>query len=67
VESASLERGETTPVELGFNAEPGPHMVSVNGCERGYKVASLLSNLFIVGLGVAPVSLISLLIKRQLR
>ncbi len=67
VESASLERGETTPVELSFNAAPGPHMVSVNGCERGYKVASLLSNLFIVGLGVAPVSLISLLIKRQLR
>jgi len=67
VGSASLTRGETALVELSFSATSGPHTVSVNGCEREYKVASLLSNLFIVGLGVAPVSLISLLIKRQLR
>jgi len=67
MESAPLNRGETTSLEMSFNATPGPHKVSVNGCEREYKVASLLSNLFMVGLGVAPVSLISLLIKRQLR
>jgi PKD repeat protein len=67
VESASLNRGEIMSLEMSFSATPGPHKVSVNGCEREYKVASLLSNIFIVGLGVAPVSLISLLIKRQLR
>ncbi|MFH2110668.1 MAG: PKD domain-containing protein [Candidatus Bathyarchaeota archaeon] len=66
IETVSLTRGSTKSLELTFQAAPGTHLVSVNGVEEDLRVASLFNSLFIVGLGLVPVSLISMLIKRNL-
>ncbi|TRO54249.1 PKD domain-containing protein [Candidatus Bathyarchaeota archaeon] len=66
IETVSLTRGGTASLEIAFTAASGTHLVSVNGVEEELRVASLLNNLFIVGLGLVPVSLISTLIRRNL-
>jgi PKD repeat protein len=66
VSTVPLSRGESKTVDVAFGAAPGVHTVSVNGVEDEYKVSSLLGSLFVVGLGLTPVSLISLVLKRQL-
>jgi len=67
VSAVDLSRGETESVDLTVGIPPGVHNVSINGVEAEHKVSSLLGSLFIVGLGLSPVTLISLILKRQLR
>jgi hypothetical protein len=66
IETVPLTRGGTVSLEMGFRAQQGTHVVSVNGVDAGLRVTSPLNSLFIVGLGLIPVSLISVIIKRGL-
>jgi hypothetical protein len=66
IETVSLAKGGADSLELKFQAAPGTHLVSVNGVDEDLRVSSLFNSLFMVGLGLIPVSLISALIKRNL-